>query len=739
MANTPISQELEDLASVQLQLQRNTDIIHEQVRSAGRLGTEFLAVYNTSKRLNAILEEGVSIQTDINKSFFTGAKVRQNNEKLLAAQRNIDLKTRTVLRDLDKKENEAIKERVNAYKSQAALLETTRKTVEEQLALAYNENTTSRERVAILREVATLNGEAEVMQDNINTLLKNRKVAEVALLEDQQKLVAEAVKANKEYQRSIRFFDNFGVKVQDVGKRLGKLDLFKGLGAGLGLSGGIAGIFKSLVDTAFQFDNSLTGIAKNSALTRDFSAEIGNNYRKTVLNSVLYNDSLDRSLLTVTGLLKAQQELQAASGQLSLFDSKRVQDQLTLTKQYGLEADQAARIQQLSMLTGQTTSQATDDVVDQVAQSNKLTGLRTSGLEVLKSVAKIEGALAIQYKNNPKLLAAAVAESKALGVSLEQAGQASNALLDFESSIANQLEAELLTGKKFNLEKARSLALDGDAAGAAKEMLKNVGSLSDFQQQNVIARQAEAKAVGMTVDELANALRTQEVLKNSSKETVKAYDQILANVTDINLKAKYKAELDSATNAKELQQRMGIVSQQMQFEESMTRVREAIGQMAAGALPAMVGFIEKITENTALFKTLLVGVSATMAAIAASSLATAFGMTVATGGLNVLGGSIVAGSAAIAAGAAAFAVNDALISPSGGILISTPEGMIRPNKNDSIITTTDPGSVLGNSGGSGKSEAILTAILAQVSKPAGVYIDSTRAGTALGMSYNAYA
>jgi len=42
--------------------------------------------------------------------------------------------------------------------------------------------------------------------------------------------------------------------------------------------------------------------------------------------------------------------------------------------------------------------------------------------------------------------------------------------LDFESSIANELEAELLLGKNINLEKARQAALDNDLATLAVEI-----------------------------------------------------------------------------------------------------------------------------------------------------------------------------------------------------------------------------------------------------------------------------
>ena len=119
----------------------------------------------------------------------------------------------------------------------------------------------------------------------------------------------------------------------------------------------------------------------------------------------------------------------------------------------------------------------------------------------------MSGQLSANYKNDPALIAKAVVQANKLGLTLEGAANASSKLLDFESSIQNELEAELLTGKDLNLEKARLLALNGDAAGAAAEMLGQVGSLSEFQNMNVLQQEALAKAVGMTATELANSLR----------------------------------------------------------------------------------------------------------------------------------------------------------------------------------------------------------------------------------------
>ena len=109
-----------------------------------------------------------------------------------------------------------------------------------------------------------------------------------------------------------------------------------------------------------------------------------------------------------------------------------------------------------------------------------------------------------------------MAQATALGLEVEQTAKMAGKLLDFESSIEAEMQAELLTGKQLNLEQARSLALQGDTAGAAAEIAKQVGSAAEFQAMNVIQQQALADAVGLTSDELADSLRTQESISSEA-------------------------------------------------------------------------------------------------------------------------------------------------------------------------------------------------------------------------------
>ena len=109
-----------------------------------------------------------------------------------------------------------------------------------------------------------------------------------------------------------------------------------------------------------------------------------------------------------------------------------------------------------------------------------------------------------------------------MGLSLAQAEGIADSLLDFESSIQAEMEAELLTGKSLNLEKARSAALNNDIAGLTEEIGNNQEILSAFSSGNRIEQAAVAKSLGMSKDEVAKMIVLQKI--NSNMTTQQAAD-----------------------------------------------------------------------------------------------------------------------------------------------------------------------------------------------------------------------
>jgi hypothetical protein len=382
----------------------------------------------------------------------------------------------------------------------------------------------------------------------------------------------------------------------------------------------------------------------------------------------------------------------------------------------GLTAEEAGGIQMLAASNGMTAKNVTNSIIKQTSALAKQTGIQLDNKQVVQDVAKVSGQLRLQYANNPKLIAKAVVETKKLGINMEIAANAAKGLLDFESSIENELSAELLTGKSLNLERARGLALNGDSVGAAKEMLAQVGSAADFQNMNVIQQEAIAKAVGMSTDDLANSLVTQENLKklgdetrNQIEEKIKAAKALGTEEGD-SLARQLEASIGSE---KEAQKALEAVDAQQTFNQSIETLKSMLSSIVEG--PAG-DFAKFLSENVAAATTMLGLFIAIKGVLLASSLITAASILLAkkkskiesdtakkeivgssfkmASGAGLIGIALIAGL--IGAGMTYLAMSgDDIMSPGGSgggygnRTLFGPEGAIQLNNKDTVIAGTN--------------------------------------------------
>jgi hypothetical protein len=160
----------------------------------------------------------------------------------------------------------------------------------------------------------------------------------------------------------------------------------------------------------------------------------------------------------------------------------------------------------------------TSTMLGQIELQNQQNGLSVNSKQLVEEISKTSAATVLTYGRSGEALAKAAFQAKQVGINLEQAASIANNLLNFEDSISAELEAELLTGKDLNLEKARQLALEGDIAGAAKAALENIKSAEEFLGMNVVQQEALAKAAGLSRDDLATSLMQREALARLGKQ-----------------------------------------------------------------------------------------------------------------------------------------------------------------------------------------------------------------------------
>ena len=289
-------------------------------------------------------------------------------------------------------------------------------------------------------------------------------------------------------------------------------------------------------------------------------------------------------------------------------------DLVTFTKlreQAGFTNDELIGIQKLSLVNGKTLEDNTSEILGSAKAYASQNKLIVNEKEILKEVNKASASLKLSLGGSTAALAESAVKAKQFGLNLEQAENIAQSLLNFESSISSELEAELLTGKNLNLEQARYLALTGDAAGAAAEVAKQVGTSADFGKMNVIQQEALAKAAGMTRDQLAQSLIESEALTK------------LSGVDGENAKEKFD-NLVKQVGMEEAKRRLGDEQLATQFEQqsvqdrfaqSMQKLQEIFVALAEPVLAIVSPFMNLVENILPLINVILLPVTATLSTI----------------------------------------------------------------------------------------------------------------------------
>lgn len=543
-------------------------------------------------------------------------------------------------------------------------------------------------------------------------------------------------------------FAAMGTALKSVGK-----DILISLKDPLVLITGIVTLFTKFIKLGFEADKQIVDLSKSMSVSREEATLVRDRYIE------IQNSSLNL-LETTKNLVQAQLELAEAFGATRGFSEQQVRDQVLLTKQMGFQAEEAAGIQQLAMSNGMTAREVTGSVIKQTAALAKQTGIQLDNKKIIGEVAKVSGQLRLQYQNNPELIAKAVVQTQRLGISLDQAKKSAESLLDFESSITNELSAELITGKNLNLERARLLALNGQSAEAAAEMLKQVGSADEFSKMNVIQQEAIAKAVGMTADELANSLVQQQNLTNlgeSTKQQIQERVELLRQQGQVD---EANRLMNSLGNEQEAQAALERISTQEKFTAAMDKLKSIVASIVEGPAAKFLNMLSNVLQDSNKLKTIFYGIATIIGGIslvklisglmtsvvqagilAAETAATASAITLGIGAIAVIGGiAAIMSAISSAKSEAATPIKDGIIDSKGGLMVSGPKGMYSLDPNDSVIAGTNLGKTSGKNQNTPSVNIDITPIVTELAnvktvlnkildKDSDMYIDSTKMGT----------
>jgi hypothetical protein len=228
-------------------------------------------------------------------------------------------------------------------------------------------------------------------------------------------------------------------------------------------------------------------------------------------------------LVNAKEVLSVQSELAEQLGNSSMISADVAANVAETGKAFGYGVKAAGELQATFQSIGLSAQDAADAQAE-LAQEALAAGVNTG--KVVSDIAKNAKSTAKFFGGNVKALQKAAIEANKLGMSIADMAKISEGLLDFENSIAKQFEFQALSGKEINLDLARQKALQGDIAGATKEVLKQVGGIDEFNSMGVLQRQALADAAGMEVDQLQKTLAIQKAIPGATAEQLKVMEKL---------------------------------------------------------------------------------------------------------------------------------------------------------------------------------------------------------------------
>jgi hypothetical protein len=479
----------------------------------------------------------------------------------------------------------------------------------------------------------------EQLKDEYETI----KVSEI-LSKNTEKLISQKAKEKQQvdgiitthktlveqYEEEIKNAEAL-LKAQKESTILGKLQSKDAATFGQGLkeaaaaAGPLVVIFDAIKKFAFAISDQTTKLQKNLILSQDEARDLRQDFNDIAVAS-------GDIAVNTARLVEANIELGKQLGFSSKFSADLNIQFIKLTKQIGLSEEAAGGLAKLSVATGRTLEESKNIALETSQNLSSQYGIQLNQREVLEEIGKISGQTLAMFKANPQALAQAVAQAKLLGTNLDIARKQASSLLNFESSIESELQAELLINQSLNLERARTAALTGDLTTVMKELNSQNIDFNKFSNMNVIAQNKVADALGLSSDELSDQLLKQQYLGKSQSEV-------------------------AALAGDEVAKRLEALNAQDKFNLAMEKMQDIVGKIVGGPLGKFVDMVASLMENSIV----LYGVMSTMAALSFTKLVAGLAASAVQAGLLAAGSATASSALTFGLAAAGIAAAVTLI------------------------------------------------------------------------------
>jgi hypothetical protein len=355
------------------------------------------------------------------------------------------------------------------------------------------------------------------------------------------------------------------------------------------LVGAVVLAFKAFYDTAMETDKHITDIAKNLNVSKNEAAEIEHSaaHQKVLFENIVeYSDLLSKNFGRFSHVLAkdVMPRMQSLQFNMQLSNEElggAVSAATLLGSSFAGTADKASEFETTAL---NTTKEFYEQQGIQLTQGDLVAEFRQN----MQDISVINKRNLALYGKSDKALVKQVQTIRRFGLEFDQVAKISESVLDIESSIENEMKANVLLGKHMNLNAVRQAALYGDQAKVAEEVNKVLSSqninLDEFNKMMPIQKKALAESLGLGEDEIQNMLLRNKLGDEDLAEKIKTGKITTKQLVATGKLTEYEAQ--SLINAE----------RKTTVQQDMAMIQDQLSQSIKANMPGIQSFIKVLAD-----------------------------------------------------------------------------------------------------------------------------------------------
>jgi hypothetical protein len=343
-------------------------------------------------------------------------------------------------------------------------------------------------------------------------------------------------------------------------------------------------MFSSVVNAAISYEKHVFEASKTLGVSVTHAQTLYGNFKKIA-------DTNANLALTGHQMLESYAGMSDSLGFMASTNTEFLTTTTALQRRFGFAAQDMAEMQLYAAETGKDLKSAFNSIVGTAKAQGAKLKISMSEKQVMQAISKTSATVLANFKGDVAALASATVKATKLGVTLDQINNAGKGMLDFESSISKEFEAQLMTGKNINLAKAREYALTGQTEKLMGEITSQIGSQAEWSKMNVLQQESLAEAMGMSKESVDEMFKKQSLANALGKD---AAADAATQYNKLKEQGKSHEEIAKIMGAESAQQAIQA-SVQEKAAAAQERLANAFEKVAAQFLPIIQSVTNWIT------------------------------------------------------------------------------------------------------------------------------------------------